>query len=282
MSIYRDPSAHLRESLQTLRQELASLVATLPPAFWEALPPRESAALRDDVDRDRDPPPDELPQAHARVRHRLDALRAHVAEIDALERVWCEVPDAVPAGAFPVGATAGSPDEDTAARVTAVVLRALRDPSPDEVRVTAMVAGARAQFRHRGVRFVYDVWRDDDGVGLAAHTAAPRGAPSLRVRPEGMLDGVSRAFRGGHSTFGERFDAFFVVEGEPLAVALLRQAPLRAALLDIAREDVPTLEVSPGSARVRWRFEPGGRSLAAAVTALHIARGCAVRPLRTA
>lgn len=279
MSIYRDPSAHLRESLQTLRQELAALVATLPPAFWEALPPHESAALRDEGARD--PSPEALAQAHARARHRLDALRAHVAEIDALEQSWRAIADEAPAVAFPVDVPGVAPDDAAAARVTTVLRGALRDPAPDAVRVTAMAAGARAEFRHRGARFVYDAWRDDDGVGLAVHTAAPRGAPSLRVRPEGMLDSISRAFRHGLSMFGERFDAFFVVEGEPLAVSLLRQDPLRAALLDIAREDVPTLELTPGLACVRWRFEPGARSLAAAVTALHVARGCAVRPLRT-
>lgn len=280
VSIYRDPSAHLREAVRAMREQIDALTQTLSPAFWEALSADEAAVLGEDPDDDLDAR--DLTQVHARTRRRLDALRDRVHRIEELEASWAALSAEAPEVPWPVD---GDPPDGASESADAEALRrcvrqGLRDPEADEVSVTAQRGGARARFRHGGARFVYDYWRDDDGASLSVTARMPRGAPTLRVRPEGLADSISRAFRRGAAVFDARFDAFFVVEGEGLGVALLRRPPLRDALLEIAREDVPVLDAGADAARVRWRFEPGPRSLRAAVAALHVVRGVAVRPLR--
>lgn len=53
---------------------------------------------------------------------------------------------------------------------------------------------------------------------------------------------------------------------------MLLSTEVRAALLTIAREDVPVLEVAAGVAALRWRFEPTEASVDAALTVLRAIR----------
>jgi hypothetical protein len=74
--------------------------------------------------------------------------------------------------------------------------------------------------------------------------------------------------RARATTGDEGFDGRFVIEGDPFPARSLLGADVRAALLTIAREDVPDLLVEGGVAVISWSFEPSDRALDAAFFAL--------------
>jgi hypothetical protein len=69
----------------------------------------------------------------------------------------------------------------------------------------------------------------------------------------------------------DRFDALFVVEGEPAALALLTSG-VRRSLVTLARRDAPTLLVEDGEARLTWSWDPDATMFDAAVRSLHAIR----------
>ena len=70
------------------------------------------------------------------------------------------------------------------------------------------------------------------------------------------------------------FDGLFLIEGSRVAARRFLVPNIRSLLLDLARFDVPTLEVDPPSriASLRWRFEPAPKALDAALRILAFIR----------
>jgi hypothetical protein len=101
-------------------------------------------------------------------------------------------------------------------------------------------------------------------------TGVPEGTPRLHVAPETWTHAFARTMglRARATTGDEGFDGRFVIEGDPFPARVLLGADVRAALLTIAREDVPDLLVESGVALVSWSFEPSDRALDAALFAL--------------
>ena len=120
---------------------------------------------------------------------------------------------------------------------------------------------------------------------IHAVTSVSRGTAKLRLRPEGWSDALFVfAHLKRESTVGDpTFDGYFFVEADPAVVRVLLHPEVRAALLTIAREDIPVLEVGGGVATLRWRFEPTDASVEAAVTILRALRAAPPTvPLRRA
>jgi hypothetical protein len=101
-------------------------------------------------------------------------------------------------------------------------------------------------------------------------TGVPEGTPRLHVAPETWTHAFARmmGLRARAATGDEGFDGRFVIEGDPFPARVLLGADVRAALLTIAREDVPDLLVDGGEAIISWSFEPSERALDAAFFAL--------------
>jgi hypothetical protein len=101
-------------------------------------------------------------------------------------------------------------------------------------------------------------------------TGVAEGTPRLHVAPETWTDAFARTMglRARAATGDEGFDGRFVIEGDPFPARVLLGGDVRAALLAIAREDVPDLLVDAGRAILSWSFEPSERALDAAFFAL--------------
>ena len=101
-------------------------------------------------------------------------------------------------------------------------------------------------------------------------TSVAEGTPRLHVAPETWTHAFARTMgvRPRAATGDESFDGRFIIEGDALAARTLLGPDVRAALLTIARDDVPDLMVEDGAAVISWSFEPSPRALDAAFFAL--------------
>src|SRR5262249_21357670 len=94
---------------------------------------------------------------------------------------------------------------------------------------------------------------------LVLATSMPRGAPRLCLQPETWGDSILNALylhRGQREIDHDRMGGLFTIHAECDAGTRLLTAEVRAALIEVARCDVPTLRVEDGVATLRWSFEP--------------------------
>lgn len=208
---------------------------------------------------------DALSRAESELTALRDALDEAIALAPALERDLRELSDLPPplparqpegvfAGIFPT--PIGAELRASAAQLVDIV-RA-RDPG-----VVAGDLGRGAvgvTFRDLGAPFSATATPRKDDILMWIATTVRRGTPRLRVR------GV--VFMRRDPPLGDpAFDDLFEAHGSDLARSLLTQ-PVRNALVELSRVDLPVLEVSNGIASLVWRFDPSPQSLSAAIHAL--------------
>jgi hypothetical protein len=106
---------------------------------------------------------------------------------------------------------------------------------------------------------------------IALATSIARGAPRLRLRPEQIRHtwflkplGLIADVKIGSAIFD---GTFLILASIDDALALLTPEA-RSALLAVAKVDVPALDVGGGTAELRWRYQPTGKSLRGAAHAL--------------
>jgi hypothetical protein len=301
MTAYRDERSALNERLDGLRRALERRESEVTEAFWEAMP----RVLRAEYDatRPRCAPEDATLDALARAVEAAgrcnDLLDRALAALPKTESVWNAHPPAPP------------PIQWLSAALLARGGRLFEDG--DEVRALAeqlhRIArrhDPRATLSPGSERHTFEVSLSASGAPLklgveitgrsaqysnqpmpAIHavTSVSRGTARLRLRPEGWSDALFKfAHLKRECAVGDpTFDGYFFVEAEPLVARVLLHAEVRAALLTIAREDIPVLQVGGGVAALLWRFEPTEASVDAAVTVLRAMRAAPPTvPLRRA
>jgi hypothetical protein len=286
--IYRDPLEAVRARVQEREAEVLDreermserLVAALPPALAKrlgALRGRRRAAQTFE----------ELAEAEGRLsayRDALDEALALAPSVEAeLREVPATVPDPIPSYGPPLrsSAWAAPSHEDVAERLEALVRP--RDPRA-RIEMREEQGTVVARFREHDAPFSL-VCRcgEDAEVYNALAASVARGSPRLSVRPETWgrtltkMLGLTRDVRIGEPGGEASFDGLFVVDAEREVAARFLRRSVRRALVDLAYFDVPTLQIEPGVATVRWRFEPDARALAEAVRVLLWVREVPVR-----
>lgn len=301
MTAYRDERSALNERLDGLRRAIEQRESELTEAFWEAMP----KVLRAEYDalRPRCAPEDDTLDALAR------SVEAAGRCSEMLDRALAALPNVEPAW------NAHPPVPPSIQWLSATLLAhsGRRFEYEDEVRAMAerlhRIArrhDSRATLSPGSQRHTFEVSLTVSGVpmklgveitGVSAQysnqpmpaihavTSVSRGTAKLRLRPEGWSDALFKfAHLKRECALGDpTFDGYFFVEAEPPVARVLLHAEVRAALLTIAREDVPLLEVGRGVATLLWRFEPTDASVEAAVTVLRALRAAPPTvPLRRA
>ncbi len=291
MTVYRDDHAAFAARVSTLRADADRLAASVTPAFWRCIPAADAEALRATrtLALDAAAP---LDACAAWERHL--ALFARVLDaLDAHADAWRALPDEPPLPGLegsPVDALDALPDLarafitqvralDREARIAAA--RAPR-PRPRGAAEVGVSASLRVDGEPLSLRLAAHTLDGHDATvrALTASTTVPRGHPEVTVRPEQGFESLFHTVRRHTGTGDDRFDSYFRTElpqGEGLA---LLSAPVRAALLAIARVDVPTLRIAPPEATLRWCYPPTTATLDAAVRCLTLVRRAPTLALR--
>lgn len=255
---YEDALARVAERERRVRGELA---AHLPDELRTRLE-RLAAAAR---------PEGRGAEAVARAEHAANAYAAALDEAIALapeiERrlaaMPTEPPVLEPSGVLAPSLLGGRTRAHELARYESVVAATVR--RHDERASVERVAGAavRATFCAAGCPFaclveLVSLRRSTPVTAITVATGVPLAAPRVHVRSGSCDLGLDEpAFEG----------LFQVMVGSFSAQRVLGR-DVRAALLEIARDDVPMLIVDRGVARLRWTFEPTRAALDAAVRVL--------------
>ena len=291
---YRDAQGAVWARLRALENDVTDRESRVTPAFWSSLPAelsRRLGALRAEASPSRESL-DALLAAQQSLEAYREALDAALERLPELETAWNALPDTAPLPDPGVKLVAG--EGLTSGIVVAVSLlgERLRTVTRRHDRGAVVeplgdVAYA-ARFAAAGTPLalvsagVGTSWQPRRAVSarVAVATSIRRGTPAVAVRPEGLADGFARAFRLRRTVaLGDpEFDAFFQVEGPTDAARAVLVPAVRAALLMIAREDVPSLVVGHGVATVSWSFEPTSDSVDAALRALTAIRATTTPP----
>ena len=281
-AVYRVANEALRDRAEDLWFVALAREARIRPRLRASLPDAVRARL------------DALRRGARRARTAVDLEAALIAYCEALDEVIALAPtieaellalDDEPAHPAPDRRRASRPQPRGRALppLGVELARILRHRDPSAVVEPLGARAQRARFRVGGVPFAAVAElrpdaRDLDEVAFAVATSVRRGTPPLRLGPEGFWHGVGKALRIQHDLeVGDpSFDDLFLVEGTGESIRLLgREA--RAALMRLARFDVPRLLVEAGAATVRWCFEPAGAAVDAAVALLAAVRSVPCR-----
>ena len=270
--VYRDPLAALRDRVGGLELQVAQLQARLAPGVERFLPEQLANALsqaRAEVERladARDAQGDLLALATALERHReaLEQIVARAAELEARMRA---LPTTAPEPAVQLLTTSFQLEaEDLRDCLDRVGhLLAAVDDSAEATRLAEFgLRGVRATFRlggtplallYQGYPAPFDAFHP---TALIVATSVAPATPPLGLRPELARHvllkplGLTRDVELG----AEHFDGLFIVDAEPDDARLLLTPEVRQGLLQIARYDIPHLEVEHGLATLRWRYAP--------------------------
>jgi hypothetical protein len=301
MTAYRDERAALNERLDGLRRAIEQRESEFAEAFWEAMP----SALRGEYNmlRPQCAPVDDSLDALA---HSVEAagrcsevLDRALAALPGVESDWNAHPSATPSIPWlsskflarggrlldrgdEVRALAEQLHRFARRHDPRATLSAGSEHHTFEVSLAASGVPLKLGIEITGVSAQYS---NQPMPAIHAVTSVSRGTAKLRLRPEGWSDALFVfAHLKRESTVGDpTFDGYFFVEADPAVVRVLLNPEVRAALLTIAREDIPVLEVGGGVATLRWRFEPTDASVEAAVTILRALRAAPPTvPLRRA
>jgi hypothetical protein len=286
--VYRDGLVGVRMRAEDLVREVVLREARLTPTFWERAPTDMSERLRrlkSEV-----PAPGPSLEALTRLAEALDAYRHAlddaIARVPALQATLFAPPDTTPSPGLDLPAWAVFFDGVGATAMTgtyaqsveehgAALRKALGAPQYDQVAFDAQGLSLLARFRCKGVPFAIGTApafsRNEylGGAQVAIATSVSHATPRLVLRAETWGDDVLKAVGVRQDMeFGDMtFDGLFLVQGDREASGMLSPES-RAALLRIAKYDVPSLIVEHAEARLHWRWEPDGAMIDAAVQVL--------------
>ncbi len=277
---YRDAHVGLCARLSELEARIRAREAELTPAFWMSLDPYVRERLehsRAALALVRSDSLSLLTEAEARLSAYADELDAWVGRAPQLAERWGEVPEDVDEPAAPrmSGFPLASGDWSDFARQFHA---AVREAAPEATIVRTSARALMARFRSRGAPFVlramaFAGWTGhlrDSGMQLV--TSVARAAPKLVVKHESLLVAVRKSMSLWRDVeIGDAsFDGLFAIDGEESDAQRLLIPKVRAALLALARFDVPTLRVDPThcAASLSWSFEPAAGAITAAIRAL--------------
>jgi hypothetical protein len=263
----RDPLAALRARLRDVQAEVDKREARLTDRFWAAIPHELAEPLRDlkaRVDTSAT-----TAEQLARSSVALDAYRARLDEAIAMAPSIAArlraVPDSAPLP-LPNVKVRGEIDEADLIPngVPAQLIAAVRPFDPEakisEVR-TGLGPAWLSFFRAYGAPLALCVSLStrgrQDRHNTMATSVAP-GATPVNVRPVAETEKLLAELAASESEEGW-FERLFVVEGQ-----LTFDAPLRTAIVRLARQDPPTLAIGQGRATLYWRFDPAPDAVALA------------------
>jgi hypothetical protein len=280
VNAYRDECEAVRSRIEALEQEIAAREARATPLFWQSLPGEMThtlSATRPDALAPDAALPSLLSALDVRERH-LVALDQALALLPAMEAAWQALPVDPPRLSAPSGINFSGLGFNL--RENAQELkRSLEQLLPTfDAQARIWEEGAmhiRAELRVHDTPFALVASVNDKGmVLLLLGTSVCTASGSLRLDPEGIGDAVLKAvgLRREASVGDPEFDACFLIRSSTEVAHALLTEPVRAALLRMAREDVPRLEVGDGRAVLRWIYEPTASSLDAALRALALLR----------
>jgi hypothetical protein len=291
--VYRDPLVALRDRAGGLELQLAQLQTRLAPEVERLLPRQWAQTLqrdRDEVERlrgARDSQEGLLALADALQRYvaDLEQLVAQAAEIEARLRA---LPATAPEPPVRLLATSFQHEAEDLQDCLDRLWRLLSSLAP-RVQATTLreggLRGVRATFRlgqtplallYQGYAVPFDAFQP---TALMVATNVAQATPRLALRPELARHvllkplGLTRDIELG----AEQFDGLFIVDAEPDDARLLLTPEVRQGLLQIARYDIPHLEVGDGQATLRWRYAPELFTIKAAARVL---AGLRAAPLR--
>lgn len=293
---YRDPLAGQRARVGALAARVAEREARVTDALAHALPPDLALALR----QSRGALGDRVTHLPALDVDGLVELEQHLEVYDerlgralrlvpAIERALRQIDDGAPVPAFRPVSRFVQPSprlwalDEAAAGLRRAFERSVGGVAPEAAFEVHGALTTRARFEVGGTPFVATAQiGTDENAPLTVHvdlvTSAARGAPRLRLRREGPLDGFGKLVRLvrdvalGH----ERFDGLFVVDAEPTVAVRYLTPEVRQALLEVAALDGPELVVGPSFAGLAFGLDPTPRAFRAAVTALERIRAISV------
>ena len=278
VSPYRDSRAALLERLRHTRSRVVAIEGTLTPIFWSEVAPGRGIT----PPRETDPPlgdsMDALHEAVAVELGRLSILEQAVKEIDRIEGDLRTPAEVVPrcqprrevseAEEEALSDSSGLDLENLRAALAETTSDAVfDDASSMAVRVSANIEGLPVEMLYDSVAR----WNSKrPSTRITMQTTVSQLSGELVVTPQGLKDDLLGAF-GLHDEVvldQGSFDGIFVIRAEEAVARILLTDEVRAALLSLSREDVPTLEVGEGLARISWSYEPNARCLRVGARAL--------------
>lgn len=280
--LYRDAYVGIRARLGELQTRVHEREAEVTDSFWQSLPEDTAerlTRLRGGLELVAATELDELARGEELLSAYVLELEGLLARLGAMEADFTRVPDEVevalvrrepPLWEEPVD---GSPEELQRAFASLVTER---DAGAVLTSVGRMSHFAR--FRSLGVPYalscsILSANTSFIGeVGMTLFTSIARATPPFVARHETVVLTVGKALgiKEDVEVGDPSFDGLFLLEGTQEAADLYLTAPVRSALLTLARYDVPTLIVDPEErlASLQWRFEPAAKALDAALRVL--------------
>jgi hypothetical protein len=270
---YRDATAALRRRVEALGAELERLHRCFSGDVWRLISQERLLRLQRLRARAKRPAADDPKTLRACLAARevvLRALNELRAELPALEESALKAPAEVPDVHWDLEplSPALMPERWQALRQLVQEL----DPSAR----FAVAGGSELfpspfQLTFRALGGVpFKLFGPTDGMCFELRTSVAWATPALRLEPEQLRHslllkplGIVRETELGDFTF----DGLFLVHGAEGARMLLG-LPVRQALTQIARHDVPQLDVGDGLARLRWNFQVERQLLLSGLRAL--------------
>lgn len=303
---YRDPLAAVRGRIAELVIRVQELEASLSDAYWRTL----TAAERERIAKwssmvctaHHAADLESMTAKELELTRYLHELEARVRRLPELEAMWQALPQQVfppeeERRLFSLGWRFGSNADELAQAFRDLVHR--RDP---EARITFTNQSMLAELVDGAI--------DGEGVPMALHvtaethqgqvlelistlvTSVRRSMPRLTLRSESFASTITKAvgLRREIEIGDLNFDGMFLIDGDRKLprevqreqVLPVLDAPLKAAILALARFDVPTLTIDPDTsqASVTWKypeFQPRALGCAAKILTLLRAQPGTVR-----
>jgi hypothetical protein len=273
--LYRDPLVHVHARIAELRGRVSTLSAELAqvPQFWEHHAAEKASADELFAKLPAAPAQEGSAEAILEEEHVLTSLVALLESLAAMvpdhETMLSQVPHGHPP-AQPYVPSASLTlflgDKTTEVEfMMAKLTRTMRIVDEHaEVSAAGVIDDARivkVTGKSAGIPFTYTgalLARAGLYPVLGSHFAmyVRRDAAPLEVRPKGMLTDLMRALHITEivHTGDAEFDQLFALTADASSSLTLSLAA-RAALVDLAKTEVPTLVVEPGIARLFFSFE---------------------------
>jgi hypothetical protein len=291
-SPYRDSLEALRDRIGALDLEIARLEETFTDVFWDDVAPGLSL-LRP---AEREPPgddamPEALMSATTEREERLAALQRVERDFPGIEERWTRPAPEPPPLELVFESWIERVDRAFKARGPGLgaFKATIAQVAPGTPLSPVESGGTGCVIEIDGVAFAvtFQDWATSRSAETQAVNAVavrvPPGTAEVRAVPQDFGAELLSIFRMtqdiklGHPDF----DGYFLIQGDPDAARALITPTVRDRLLSLARQDIPTLHVSRGVARLWWSWELTPESLLTAIEALRELRGVPpTRPLR--
>lgn len=288
---YRDANAALRGRLAEISLQVQQIRGQLSEAYWSAFDAetRERAARLDALSKASfaDLALDAMTAAEQQLTSYLRELQERVQRLPELEASWWQaLPDDVQA---PIEQrkfwSMGWQMAWSAREIEKAFLQLVRSLDP-EAQLSKTSHSLEARYRRDGAPFFWrlsaSINKNGEPMELASEltTSVRRSLPSLTLQSESFAStitkavGLRRELEVGELSFDGQFlingDRSLPAEQQREQVMPLLDAPLRAAILALAKFDVPSLSLEPSVPRavLRWRYpelDPRVHALAEAI-----------------